>query len=77
MLESRPPAAAVSGYVASGLEEDLHLRQSMRPWSTLKDGVMLLAVVWSIPVALLLVGAPVALAVALLLLLVRLVARAF
>jgi hypothetical protein len=43
---------------------------SARTW--LRDAVALLAVVWTIPLAILLVGAPVALAVALLLWLARL-----
>jgi hypothetical protein len=50
---------------------------SLWSWSTLMDGVMLLGVVWSLPVAVLVVGTPVALGVAFLLWLVRLALGAF
>ena len=50
---------------------------SLWSWSTLMDGLMLLGIVWSIPVAVLVVGTPVALGVAFLLWLVRLALGAF
>jgi hypothetical protein len=49
----------------------------MWSWTRLMDGVMLLGVVLSIPVVVLVVGTPVALAIAFLLWLVRLTLRAF
>jgi hypothetical protein len=60
-----------------GRDEDVDVSSSMWSWTTLIDGVMVLGVVWSIPVAVLLVGTPVALAIALLLWLVRLALNAF
>jgi hypothetical protein len=48
---------------------------SQRTW--FRDAVELLAVVWTIPLAILLVGAPIALAAALLLWLARLARSAF
>jgi hypothetical protein len=62
---------------AIGLGEDLDLNFSGRSRTTLMDGIMLLGVVWSLPVAVLIVGTPVALGVAFLLRLVRLGLRAF
>jgi hypothetical protein len=62
---------------ARGRDEDLDVSSSMWSWTTLMDGVMLLGVVWSIPIAVLVVGTPVALAIAFLLSLVRLTLRAF
>lgn len=75
---SRTAAVTPSGRVrAIGRDEDVDVSSSMWSWTTLMDGVMLLGVVWSIPVAVLVVGAPVALAIALLLSLVRLALNAF
>jgi hypothetical protein len=62
---------------AVGHDEDVDVSSSMWSWTTLLDGVVLLGVVWSIPVAVLLVGTPVAVAIALLLWLVRLALNAF
>lgn len=56
------------------LDEDLAVAFSRRLWTTLVDGLMLLAVVWTIPAAVLIVGTPVVLVVAFLLWLVRLAA---
>jgi hypothetical protein len=58
-------------------DEDADVSSSMWSWTTLLDGVALLGVVWSIPVAVLVVGSSVALAVAFLLWLVRLALTAF
>jgi hypothetical protein len=70
----RTRAVTPSGRVR---DADLDVSSSMWSWTTLKDGVMLLGVVWSIPVVVLVVGTPVALAIAFLLSLVRLTLRAF
>ncbi len=63
------PAVTQSGGVRA---VDVDLSSSMWSWTTLMDGVILLGVVWSIPVAVLAVGTPVALAIVFLLWLVRL-----
>jgi hypothetical protein len=62
---------------AVGRDEDVDVSFSIWSWTTLMDGVMLLGVVWSLPVAILVVGTPVALAIALLLRVVRLALGAF
>lgn len=60
-----------------GRDDDIDV--SFPKWSrtTLMDGAMLLGVVWSIPIAVLVVGTPVALTIAFLLWLVRLARGAF
>jgi len=58
-------------------DEDMNLSSSIWSWTTLSDGVMLLGIVWMIPVAMLVIGTPVALALAFLLRLVRLALGAF
>jgi hypothetical protein len=69
---SRTPTDTLSGRVrAIGTDEDLDVNFSLWSWTTVKDAVILLGVVWSIPVAVLVVGTPVALAIASLLWLVR------
>jgi hypothetical protein len=62
---------------AIALDKDLDLSFSMWSWTTLRDGVLLLGAVWAIPIAVLVIGTPVALAIAFLLRLVRLALRAF
>lgn len=52
--------------------DDLGVSVSPWPWTMLMDGVLLLGVLWSLPVAVLAVGAPVALAIAFLLWVLRL-----
>ena len=75
---SRTPSAALNGGVrAIGRDEDVDASFPTWLWSTLVDGVMLLGVVWSIPVLVLVIGTPFALAFALLLRLVRLALGAF
>jgi hypothetical protein len=75
---SRTPAVTLSGRVrAIGQDDDLGVSYSMWSWTTFMDGVTLLGVVWSIPVAVLVVGTPVALAIVFLRWLVQLALRAF
>ena len=75
---SRTAVATQSGRVrAVGRDEDVDVSSSMWSWTTLLDGVVLLGVVWSIPVAVLVVGSSVALAITFLLWLVRLALSAF
>jgi hypothetical protein len=75
---SRTTAVTTGGQVRGiALDEDLDFSFSMRSWTALMDGVILLGVVWSIPVVVLVIGAPVALAIAFLLWLVRLTVHAF
>jgi hypothetical protein len=74
---SRTPAVTLSGGVRAIDRDDPDVSVSLWSWSTLMDGVMLLGVVWSLPVAVLVVGTPVALAIAFLLWLVRLALGAF
>jgi hypothetical protein len=75
---SRIPPVTLSGRVrAIGRDEDLDVSFSRRSSTALKDAVMLLGVVWSIPVAVLAVGTLVALAIASLLWLVRIAVSAF
>ena len=75
---SRAAVATQPGHVrAVGRDEDVDVSSSMWSWTTLMDGVVLLGVIWSIPVAVLVVGSSVALAIAFLLWLVRLTLRAF
>jgi hypothetical protein len=75
---NRARAVTVAGRVrAAARDEDLDVSSSLWSWTTLMDGVMLLGVVWTIPVAVLVVGTPVALAIAFLLWLVRLALAAF
>ena len=62
---------------AIALDEDLDRSFSMWSWTTLMDGVVLLGAVCAIPVAVLVIGTPVALVIALLLRLVRLALHAF
>jgi len=62
---------------AVGRDEHVDVSSSMWSWTTLLDGVVLLGVVWSLPVAVLVVGSSVALAVTFLLWLVRLALSAF
>ncbi|PYR92206.1 MAG: hypothetical protein DMF84_13925 [Acidobacteria bacterium] len=76
---NRTRAVTPSGRVrpAVGRDEDLNVSSSIWSWTTLMDGVTLLGVVWSIPIAVLVAGSSVALAIAFLLWLVRLTLRAF
>ena len=76
---SRTPAVTRGGPVrAIGLDEDRRdVSSSLWSWTTLMDGVMLLGVVWSIPLALVILGTPVALAIAFLLWLVGVALHAF
>ena len=74
---NRTRAVTPSGRVRAIGRDDLDVSVSLWSWSTLLDGVMLLGVVWSVPVAILVVGTPVALAIAFLLWLVRLARGAF
>ena len=69
---NRTRAVTLSGGVRAIGRDDLDLSVSRWSWNTLMDGVRLLGVVWSLPVAVLVVGTPVALAIAFLLWLVRL-----
>jgi hypothetical protein len=71
-LVNRTRAATLSGGVRAIGRDDLDVSLLLWSWSTLMDGVMLLGVVWSLPVAVLVVGTPVALAITVLLRLVRL-----
>lgn len=73
----RTPAATLSGRVRATSREDLDVSFSLWSWTTVMDGVILLGAVWSIPVAVLVVGTPVALAIASLLWLVRIALSAF
>jgi hypothetical protein len=74
---NRTRAVTLSGGVGAIGRDDLDISFSLWSWSTLMDGVMLLGVVWSLPLAVLVVGTPVALAIAFLLWLVRLALGAF
>jgi hypothetical protein len=74
---NRTRAATLSGGVRAIGRDDLDGSVSLWSWSTLLDGVLLLGVLWSLPVAVLVVGTPVALAIAFLLWLVRLALGAF
>jgi hypothetical protein len=76
---SRTAAVTTSRHVrAIALHEDLDHSFSTWSWTTLRDdGVILLGIVWSIPVAVLVIGTAVALAIAFLLWLVRLTLHAF
>jgi hypothetical protein len=75
---SRTPDVTLSGRVrAIGRDQDLDLSFSLWSWTTLQDAAMVLGVLWSIPVAVLVVGTSVALAIASLLWLVRLALSAF
>ncbi len=74
---NRTRAVTLSGGVRAIGRDDLDLSVSRWSWNTLMDGVRLLGVVWSLPVAVLVVGTPVALAIAFLLWLVRLALGAF
>jgi hypothetical protein len=58
-------------------DEHVDVSSSMWSWTTVLDGVVLLGVVWSLPVAVLVLGSSVALAMAFLLWLVRLALSAF
>ena len=70
-------AVALSGRVRAISPNDLDVSFSRWSWSTIMDGGILLGVVWSLPVAVLVVGTPVALAIAFMLWLVRLALGAF
>jgi hypothetical protein len=75
---SRTAVATQPGRVrALGRDENVDVSSSMWSWTTVLDGVVLLGVVWSIPVAVLVVGSSVALAMTSLLWLVRLALSAF
>jgi hypothetical protein len=76
---SRTAAVTTGGHVrAIAVNEDLDPSFSTWSWTTLRDDcVILLGVVWSIPVAVLVIGTPVALAIAFLLWLARLTLHAF
>jgi hypothetical protein len=76
---SRTTAVTTTGGHVRGiaLDEDLDFSFSMRSWTALMDGVILLGVVWSIPLAVLVIGTPVALAIAFVLWLGRLTLHAF
>lgn len=73
----RTRAVTLSGRVRAIGRDDLDVGFSARSWTALKDAVLLLGVVWSLPVAVLVVGTPIALAIAFLLWLVRLALGAF
>ena len=71
---ARPGAAVERG------EAGVNVSGRIRPWrwkTVLTDSVELLGLVWSIPLAILLVGTPIALAIALLLWLGRLALSGF
>jgi hypothetical protein len=70
-------AVALRGRVRTIGRDDLDVSFSRWSGRTLMDGVILLGVVWSLPVAVLVVGAPVALGIAFMLWLVRLALGAF
>ena len=74
---NRSRAVTLSGPVRAIGRDDLDVSLSLWSWSTLLDGVLLLGVVWSLPIAVLAVGTPVALAIVFLLWLVRLALGAF
>jgi hypothetical protein len=74
---SRTPTVTLSGRVRAIGQDDLGVSDSMWSRTTLMDGVTLLGVVWSIPLAVLVVGTPVALAIVFLRWLVQLALRAF
>jgi hypothetical protein len=74
---NRTRAVTLSGRVRAIGRDDLDVSFLLWSWTALMDGVMLLGIVWSIPVAVLVVGTPVALAIAFLLWLVRLALAAF
>jgi hypothetical protein len=74
---NRTRAVTLSGRVRAIGRDDLDVSFLLWSWTALMDGVMLLGIVWSIPVAVLVVGTPVALAIAFLLWLVRLALDAF
>jgi hypothetical protein len=74
---NRTRAVMLNGRVRTIGRDDLDVTLSAWSWTTLMDGVMLLGVVWSIPVAVLVVGTPVALAIAFLLWFARLAVGAF
>jgi hypothetical protein len=74
---NRTRAVTLSGRVRAIGRDDLDVSFLLWSWTALMDGVMLLGIVWSIPVAVLVVGTPVALAIAFLLWLVRLALGAF
>jgi hypothetical protein len=74
---NRTRAVTLSGGVRAIGRDDLDVSFSLWSWSTLMDGVILLGVVWSLPVAMLVVGTPVALAIVFLLWLARLALGAF
>jgi len=74
---NRTRAVTLSGGVRAISRDDLDVSSSLWSWIALIDGVLLLGVVWSLPVAVLIVGAPVALAIAFLLRFVRLTLGAF
>ena len=69
---NRTRAVTLTGGVRAIGRDDLDVSVSLWSWSTLMDGVMLLGVVWSLPVAVLVVGTPIALVIVFLLWLVRL-----
>lgn len=74
---NRTRAVTLSGRVRAIGRDDLDVSFSRWSWRTLMDGVSLLGVVWSLPVAVLVVGTPVALVIAFMLWLVRLALSAF
>jgi hypothetical protein len=69
---NRTRAVTPSGGMRAIARDDLDISFSLWSWSRLMDGVMLLGVVWSLPLAALVVGTPVALAIIFLLWLGRL-----
>jgi hypothetical protein len=70
------PVAALPGRGRATAREE-SAGPSVWSWSTLTDGVMLLGVVWSLPLAVLAVGTPIALAIVALLWLGRQALGAF
>lgn len=66
-----------AGARAPGRIEDIDITSPLVSWSTLMDGVTLLGVLWSIPLAVLVVGTPIVLTIAFVLWLVRLALTAF
>jgi hypothetical protein len=74
----RTRAVVLSGRArAVGRDHDVDVTSPPVSWNRVMDGVTLLAVVWSIPIAVLAVGTPIALTIAFVLWLVRLALNAF
>lgn len=77
-VDRRTRAVALNDSVGIiGRAEDRDVTVATWSWTTLMDGALLLGVVWSIPIAMLAVGIPIALGITLLLWLVQLALGAF